>query len=514
MTTITTDDPAPALRASPWSRLSDRLNPILVREVQQAIKGRVFPLTVFATLVVCVSIALFAASRHSEGADGRGAFYAGLATLVPLVIFIVPMHAYQSMRTELKGGIVEQLLLSRLTPGAVLFGKLQTAMVQFVLYVSVLAPLLATTYLLRGVDLPTILLSLGFAMVLCLAATAFAVSSAAQAIVPALQGVASLGIALGLGIATFGLIGFVLSGTYAMAIGALLRSGHLWPAVSALVLLAAYVTVLSWLAARSFLVHAFENKSTGFRVFLFVAPVFAYAWMLLAIELRYWSEVFAGMTFGMTLIGVCFGAFMVTEQRGLSPRVRAHAPAAPALALPATVLLPGRDRGLLCYTVYAVALLLVGMLGWPAWGSSTEAKLLGRSGLMVLVYGLVYLSIGRWLRGRLADNLQGNHIARVMLPLLLFLCIVLPVVFDLLVSDRVRGWHLGHVMNPFWTIDQFVGDRWPRAVPVLIAVAVLMFVLQLPIAGRALREVTAAIAARRARAAGGATAAAAARAEE
>src|SRR5690606_11793704 len=127
--------------------------------------------------------------------------------------------AFNSMRTELKGGIVEQLLLSRLSPGSVLLGKLQAAMVQFVLYVSVLAPLLATSYLLRGVDLPTIVISLLFAFVICVAATAFAVSSAAQAVVPALQPIANLAVAFGLGVGTISLISFVVSGAYSASLG-------------------------------------------------------------------------------------------------------------------------------------------------------------------------------------------------------------------------------------------------------------------------------------------------------
>ena len=91
------------------------------------------------------------------------------------------------------------------------------AMVQFVLYVSVMSPLLATSYLLRGVDVPTILVSLVWALVCCVAATAFAISSAAQAILPAMQAFANLGAALGLGLGTFGLVAFVAPGPRPLA---------------------------------------------------------------------------------------------------------------------------------------------------------------------------------------------------------------------------------------------------------------------------------------------------------
>ena len=42
--------------ATRWSRLSDWLNPILVREVKQAVKGRVFPVTVMLALAISAGI--------------------------------------------------------------------------------------------------------------------------------------------------------------------------------------------------------------------------------------------------------------------------------------------------------------------------------------------------------------------------------------------------------------------------------------------------------------------------
>ena len=77
-----------------WSRWSDLLNPILVREVQQAIKGRVFMLTVVVALAISVVIAVAVAGDQDAGLQsGRSAFDAGLATLVPRLIFVVPMQA-------------------------------------------------------------------------------------------------------------------------------------------------------------------------------------------------------------------------------------------------------------------------------------------------------------------------------------------------------------------------------------------------------------------------------------
>lgn len=484
-----------------FARLSDALNPILVREVQQAIKGRVFPLTILIALAISVVIASVVASDEVSSYSGRRAFDAGFATLAPLLLFVVPMQAYNSMRTELKGGIVEQLLMSRLSPGRVLFGKLQAAMVQFLLYVSILSPLLATSYLLRGVDLLTIVVSLLFALVVCVAATAFAVSSAAQGVVPALQPIANLGIAFGLGMATIGGISAIVSGGYAEVVGMVLRSNQVGTVISAVLVVAALSTTLSWLAARSYLLHAFENKSTGFRIFLWSLPLVGYGWMLLFLDSAYWSEAFVILTICMLFAALAFGVFMVTEQRVFSPRVRNHVPKAAGLSLLAAPFLPGRDRGMMCFTAFVGMLLVVAVVFWPtSSGPFSPAREGSRLGLMVMAYGLVYLSIGRWLRGLLPDTVQASQAGRVVLPVVLVVFCLLPVLVDGLTRARgVDDWHIGHIMNPFWTISHYMGSRWDGALPFVVGALIVAGVLQLPVCLRGIREVSRAAAARRAR---------------
>ena len=482
------------------SRLSDLVNPILVREVQQAVKGRVFPWAILIALAVSVVIASVVSAEERGVVNGRGVFSAGLATLAPLLLFVVPMQAYNSMRTELRGGIVEQLLMTRLGPGRVLIGKLQAAMVQFLLYVSLLAPLLATSYLLRGVDLPTIAVSLFFAFVACLTATAIAISSAAQAIVPALQAIANLGMAFGLGVATLGAVVAIAGGDYTQLIGALIRSGQLTVTLTAVTLAATVSVTLSWLTARTYLLHAFEDKSSGFRVFLWTLPVLVYGWMCAFVEQVYWIDVFPFLTVGMLLAGIGFGVFMVTEQRPLSPRVRFHVPKGGLTSALAAPLLPGRDRGMLCFTAFALCLLAVGWSFWPQGGLDQRGPdLVARVGLVIFAYGLFYLNAGRWLRGLLPETVPGSQAGRVVMPVLLFACIVVPLLVDGLRGGYVGEWHWGHVLNPFWTTVHAVSDRWVDAQPVVLGALVVLSLAQLPIWIRGVGEVTRASAALRRR---------------
>ncbi|MBL8755305.1 MAG: hypothetical protein JNK15_18540 [Planctomycetes bacterium] len=484
-----------------WTLWSDRLNPILVREVLQSVKGRVFALTVFVALLVSVVIAVVTVNAYEPRGDaGRMAFNAGIATLMPLLIFVVPMQAYQSMRLELRGGIVEQLLLSRLVPRRILWGKLQAALVQFVLYVAVLAPLLATSYLLRGVDLPTILVSLLFALCACVAATAFAVSSAAQGVLPAMQPLANLATAAGLGLASFAFVGFAGSGAYTYSVGWLVRSNECTLTIVGIALATAAAVVLSLLVAQSFLLHAFENKSTGFRVFLFALPVVAFGWVLAFMPRSSHDEFLAVFGMSLLVVGIVFGQFMVTEQRELSPRLRAHVPKSRLASLVAAPFLPGRDRGMACLVLYLAWLGGLVAVLWPGTSSRWIGELLRSAGLCV-PYAIVYLGLGRWLRGFLPSSVAGNHVARVLLPLAVVVFMILPALVDLMLRGDVRGWHVGHVMNPFWTIDVHNrAEAWSSVLPWAIGVSIGGLLLQVPAMVRGQAEVAAAAAVRRERA--------------
>lgn len=492
--------PPPPAAPSGWSARSDRLNAILVREVQQAVKGRAFAMTVLIALIIVIVVATRTMGRvRYSTTPGREVFDAGLALLAPLVLFVVPMQAFQSMRLELRGGIVEQLLLTRLAPRAILAGKLQAAMVQFVLYASLLSPLLATSYLLRGIDLPTIGLTMVFGFVMCLVATAFAVSSAAQAMVPSLQAVANLATALGLGVATVMTMAFVGSGGYSRVMAWWWSSGTVLPVASGIVLLALVTTLLSLLIARCHLLHAFENRSTGFRALLFACPPLAVLWVLTCNEARHHGPLLVGLGTGLLVVGAAFAVFLVTEQRAMSVRVRAHAPRGRLTALLASPFLPGRDRGLLALLLFLALLAPLSLVGSTLASSSLRVEWGARFLVLGGSYTVFYAAVLHWLRGRLPETQAGSHAARFLAPVLIAAACIVPALVDVFVSGEVDRWHVGHALNPFWTIAHvsWHDERWAKALPVALLMLVVAAVLRLPAVLRGVAEVQQAASARR-----------------
>jgi hypothetical protein len=484
-----------AAAAGRLARWSDRLNPILVREVRQALKARTFPLLVLAVLVGSVGIALGVIGDDAVHRNGR-AFSIALAALVPLALFVVPMHAYHAMRTELRAGIVEQLLLSRLRPMRIVAGKLGAAMVQFFLYLSLLAPLLATTYLLRGIDVPTIAWTLAFSLLFCLATTALAIAAATQGLVPMMQPIANVGVAFSLGLLTTMMISAAATGMLVRDIQYGMRMPD-WPAIaSAIALGLSLATVLAALVASTLLTHGFENRSTPLRVFLAAASALAYGWVLLFVQRAHWAEVTFVLAAVLLVLGGAFGVFFVTETERLSPRQRALGRRWPRASLLLAPLLPGRSRGLAFVLGYGALVWGAAELCRARAPSPAPSPILfehERALTFIAAYVVIYLSLTKLLRGLLPETLAASYAARVLLPLLMILCCAAPALLDALFAGGVHGWHVGHVLDPFYTLEQF-GVSGRNSDDVLIGLglfAAALLAVQLPGLVRAFGEVLA-----------------------
>ena len=194
----TSSVPASSDRVALSERLSDRLNPILVREVQQALNGRAFLILIWIALLGIVIVAITHAGDGEGGRfTGRNAFTMALMILVPLIGLIVPFIAFLSMRQEVSSGTVEHLMLSRLTPGSVVRGKLAAAVVQIVLVISLFAPLIALTWLLRGVDVRTIAVMLTLALVAGVSTVSVAICGGALCRWPPARAILVVVLALG-----------------------------------------------------------------------------------------------------------------------------------------------------------------------------------------------------------------------------------------------------------------------------------------------------------------------------
>lgn len=163
-------------------RLDDWLNPIVVKELRQAVRSRVVVvilqiLLVLQLLVMGVTAIQLNANQGNnshEQAAGREVFMALHGILLGACMVLLPGYAAFRLGSERSENDVDLLFVSALRPGAIMRGKFLATAVLTLLIFSACAPFMTFCYLLRGIDIPTILFVLAIDFLTVLASTQIA----------------------------------------------------------------------------------------------------------------------------------------------------------------------------------------------------------------------------------------------------------------------------------------------------------------------------------------------------
>ena len=141
---------------------SDWLSPIVVKEVRQIVRSREFHYSFTAALVVAMAIAFYGAatSVRNDGTSGAGTFSALMTCLTLLGMLVVPIGAFSALRTERMEQTLELVTVTALSPRRVVIGKLMAQGVKLLTLFAAMAPFMAMSFLLGGIDFVTIAMSL------------------------------------------------------------------------------------------------------------------------------------------------------------------------------------------------------------------------------------------------------------------------------------------------------------------------------------------------------------------
>ncbi len=167
-------------------RLGDRFNPIVVKEVRQALKSRQFVITFLLLLLVAWAGSIFGVSWLGESIDyGSPAvmFYSGfLFALCAATLVIVPFSTFRSIIEERTETTLELLQITALSPVQIVRGKILSAMVQVLVYYCAIAPFIAFTALLPGFNIIHVSFSLVMLLIaaLCFSLVALAIGTQAR----------------------------------------------------------------------------------------------------------------------------------------------------------------------------------------------------------------------------------------------------------------------------------------------------------------------------------------------
>jgi hypothetical protein len=148
-------------------KLDDRINPIAVKELRQAVQAKYISGVLLLFLVgQLVIMATYVLGRSSELAlnAGREVFAVLFPVLAVACLLFVPSYCGSRLTAERSRTNGDLVFLTTLSPWSIVWGKLLTGLAIAMLIYSACMPFLVFTYLLRGVDLPSIfaLLVIGF----------------------------------------------------------------------------------------------------------------------------------------------------------------------------------------------------------------------------------------------------------------------------------------------------------------------------------------------------------------
>ncbi|ATB43474.1 ABC transporter permease [Cystobacter fuscus] len=443
------------------ARWAERLNPLVVKEVRQGLRSRVFWLSFGLMLLACFILSLAAyVATIEEGLkpQGRTFFLAFFFCLGMVHFFLLPYGAYRSLAREREDETWVLLLLTGLGPRRILRGKVASSLVQGGLYASAVGPFLLFSYYLNGIDLPTLLLVLLLGACWFLFLTVVAVCMATLA-----EG------RMGRGLAHLVLLGVLGLGLfYGQVCAWFLCEQGFRPLISsdgalvfALVSLWLMLTC-AWLlfetaAARLSLVT--ENYSRAPRRALVVQTVLS----ALVVLLAWWDSSSQRMVWAMSLLGCVLltlcGLVLATDLDGQARSLR-------AATRPWSLLRPGALRG------FRLAVLL--LLFWSAACgalfvlSTRNLASLELPGVISLpLYALLYLSLPLWV-ARLPRSPVFSSPATVRL--LFFMLGGLGLLVPSLVSFvlwREEGNTLLSLLNPFLGVTLFSEGDSPLDEPVL-----------------------------------------------
>lgn len=451
--------------------LSEKLNPIVVKEARQALKSRQFTVT-FGLLLVfgaCwtalgVSLQMPAVFHTPSGPFMVVGYYIILA--VPLLV-IVPFAAFRSLAAEREDGTFDLLSIATLSARQVVVGKLASAVLQMMVYYSAIAPCIAFTYLLRGLDIITIGLMLAY---LFLASTALSALGLALATVTKerhWQVLLSVVLVAGL-VICFGMwLMFMATLFFELFLNSSpFDQPDFWMLNIAIVMFHVTFVALFILIAAGQISFATDNRSTPVRWVLLVQTAFWFGWMMYGMFREDYGAFFVlGASIALTYWWAA-GSLLVGERADLTPRVRRQLPQSFVGRMFLTWLNPGSGTGYF-FTLLNLGMLLIAfclaenLIRWIDGRASSgvlDSGRMWRFAAAAWFFAAIYLGIGRLLVLAVRNRVPSGVVFSLLLQIVLVTFgTLIPLVVQLsLIGTTNFDYTTLQITNPFWTLVEFL----------------------------------------------------------
>jgi hypothetical protein len=345
-------------------KLNDRINPIVVKEMRQAVKGKFTSWTLMLILVIQLaiigSVLVLSKDIGKNFSIGQGLFTGLLGLLLLICLFLVPIFTGSRLSQEKASNNVDLFFITTLKPSQIIWGKLFAALVVTLLFFTASLPFMTLTYLFRGLDLPTIFIVLAFDFLAVAACIQFCILLACLP-----GGIVSRIIRLlGVIIALFIVFEIITASSYQMlysGIGSTITTWHFWSRALTVESLVLIGIGLLFSLSVALISPVSANRLCGVRTYML------FTWLSCGIISSIWFFTTGNRFYiqpWLMFMVIMFGISMlasVCEHQTLSPRVVKDIPKNRILRIPAFLLFSGPAGGV----VFSLIMLIITLLIYP-----------------------------------------------------------------------------------------------------------------------------------------------------
>jgi hypothetical protein len=467
-------------------KVNDRLNPIVVKELRQAVQGKFLIVVLICFLCLqLLTVGLFLTDEAVKESftAGQNVFRFLLGILLATCLLFVPAYTGIRLASERADANVDLLFITTLRPQSIIWGKFFAGLVITILLYSACLPFMTFTYLLRGVDLPSVFILLVFDFIVV------AVSIQCGILIGCIPTNRIFKVILGVGWLVVTLIVFVTLLAAMFAPGGLLHSGlgsqlnswKFWR--GALGVLVGGGAFIGFLALLSIALISPLSANRALPVRIFATAV----WIPTAIGAAIWSIGVNNLTpitvwATLNILLYSIGLFVaVSEREALGQRVRRTIPRRWFLRFLGFFFYSG-DAGGVAWSFLMIILTLlfisVWLIAFPQMQTEGNIRAIGALACLGL-YAFSYALGASLIRRRfLANRVTGAYTWVIALILLGITTTIIPLALFFLSGNWNKEWLVASPLGPFLFSDTagFVSN----SIAIASVCAVFVGVLSLP----------------------------------
>lgn len=381
----------------------DHINPIVVKELRQAVRSRfvmvLINLLLLVQLVIITGFLLGATGRNFS--LGREVFSALHFLLLISSVMFVPAYVGIRFAAERSAQNVDLMFTTTISPLSIIWGKFLSGVVITALLFSTAAPFMVLTYMLRGIDVPTILIIMVIDFLTVIAAVQLALL-----LMSGSTGLVARG---GMVMVCLFIFPYLIFGSGAMSVSLVYGYGGSWLTSSQFWLYATFFLIIDaayhfalMLASSAVISPPAANRSFGIRLFLtavwVVAGVACYVIAKMVGDMDWfegWAMTSASVACLMLLVSIC-------ERDRWGMRVLAKVPVNPFKRTLAFLFYSGSAGGVLLSLLIIAGSMAMAIIFHPS-SLDDVTYMLGVCFYMV-AYAMTAVFIVRFLSGGLIKH--------------------------------------------------------------------------------------------------------------